>query len=115
MASGECQERDRRPDWPFAAMTESRPYRPALSIADAARELLADVSGGKLDADAAAAVIEAAGLPRPPVTWPCDLTSREVDVLPLCGHRQAHQGVRRPRHHRIEQSARRGYGPFDDK
>jgi HD-GYP domain-containing protein (c-di-GMP phosphodiesterase class II)/DNA-binding CsgD family transcriptional regulator len=68
----------------FAAMTESRPYRPALSIAAAARELLADVSRGKIDAGAAAAVIEAAGLPRPPVSWPCDLTGREVDVLRLC-------------------------------
>ena len=67
----------------IAAMTESRPYRPALGIADAARELLTDVSSGKIDAVAAAAVIEAAGLPRPPVSWPCDLTGREVDVLRL--------------------------------
>ena len=65
-------------------MTESRPYRPALSTAAAARELLADASAGKLDAGAAAAVIEAAGLPRPRAAWPCDLTDREVDVLRLC-------------------------------
>jgi HD-GYP domain-containing protein (c-di-GMP phosphodiesterase class II)/DNA-binding CsgD family transcriptional regulator len=68
----------------FAALTESRPYRPALSPADAASELIADVSAGKLDAGAAAAVIEAAGLPRPHAPWPCDLTGREVDVLRLC-------------------------------
>ena len=68
----------------FAAMTESRPYRPALSTAAAARELLADAAAGKLDAGAAAAVIEAAGLPRPRAAWPCDLTDREVDVLRLC-------------------------------
>jgi DNA-binding CsgD family transcriptional regulator len=68
----------------FAAMTESRPYRPALSAADAAGELLADVSAGRIDASVAAAVIEAAGLPRPRAPWPCDLTDREVDVLRLC-------------------------------
>jgi DNA-binding CsgD family transcriptional regulator len=68
----------------LAAMIESRPYRPALSPAAAARELLADASAGKIDASCAAAVIEAAGLPRPHVSWPCDLTSREVDVLRLC-------------------------------
>jgi DNA-binding CsgD family transcriptional regulator len=68
----------------FAAMTESRPYRPALASAFAARELLADAAAGKLDPGAAAAVIEAAGLPRPQRSWPCELTGREVDVLRLC-------------------------------
>jgi HD-GYP domain-containing protein (c-di-GMP phosphodiesterase class II)/DNA-binding CsgD family transcriptional regulator len=68
----------------FAAMTESRPYRPALAAADAARALLADAGSGKIDPGAAAAVIEAAGLPRPQASWPCDLTDREVDVVRLC-------------------------------
>ena len=68
----------------FAAMTEPRPYRPALTSAAAARELLAEVSAGRLDAGAAAAVIEAAGLPRPPAPWPAGLTGREVEVLRLC-------------------------------
>jgi DNA-binding NarL/FixJ family response regulator len=68
----------------FAAMTESRSHRPALTPGDAARELLAAASAGKLDPGAAAAVIEAAGLPRPHAAWPCDLTGREVDVLRLC-------------------------------
>lgn len=68
----------------FAAMTEPRPYRPALTTADAARELLADAAAGKLDPGAAAAVIEAAGLRRPQPSWPCDLTGREVEVLRLC-------------------------------
>jgi DNA-binding CsgD family transcriptional regulator len=68
----------------FAAMTESRPYRPALASALAARELLANAAAGKLDPGAAAAVIEAAGLPRPQRSWPCELTGREVDVLRLC-------------------------------
>jgi HD-GYP domain-containing protein (c-di-GMP phosphodiesterase class II)/DNA-binding CsgD family transcriptional regulator len=68
----------------FAAMTESRPYRAALAACDAARELVAAGAAGKLDPGAAAAVVEAAGLPRPRAAWPCDLTNREVDVLRLC-------------------------------
>jgi DNA-binding CsgD family transcriptional regulator len=68
----------------FAAMTESRPHRPALQQCDAARELMASAAANQLDPGAAAAVIEAAGLPRPHTTWPCDLTDREVDVLQLC-------------------------------
>jgi HD-GYP domain-containing protein (c-di-GMP phosphodiesterase class II)/DNA-binding CsgD family transcriptional regulator len=68
----------------FAAMTESRPYRPAMTTAAAARELLAGAAAGRLDSGAAAAVIEAAGLPRPQAAWPCELTGREVEVLRLC-------------------------------
>ena len=68
----------------FAAMVESRPHRPASSQSDAARALIAAGSAGELDTGAAAAVIEAAGLPRPRAAWPCDLTDREVDVLRLC-------------------------------
>lgn len=52
--------------------------------AGAARALLADAAAGKLDPGAAAAVIEAAGLPRPQRSWPCELTGREVEVLRLC-------------------------------
>jgi HD-GYP domain-containing protein (c-di-GMP phosphodiesterase class II)/DNA-binding CsgD family transcriptional regulator len=68
----------------FAALTESRPHRPALEPGDAARELLGEASSGKLDPGVAAAVIQAAGLPRPRSAWPADLTDREVDVLRLC-------------------------------
>jgi DNA-binding NarL/FixJ family response regulator len=45
---------------------------------------VAAASASKLDSGAAAAVIEAAGLPRPRTAWPCELTDREVDVLQLC-------------------------------
>jgi HD-GYP domain-containing protein (c-di-GMP phosphodiesterase class II)/DNA-binding CsgD family transcriptional regulator len=68
----------------FAAMTESRSHRPAFAPSDAARELVAAASAGKLDPGAVAAVVEAAGLPRTRAAWPCDLTEREVDVLRLC-------------------------------
>jgi HD-GYP domain-containing protein (c-di-GMP phosphodiesterase class II)/DNA-binding CsgD family transcriptional regulator len=67
----------------FAAITEDRPHRPALPVDAGARLLLAEVDAGRLDRDASAAVIEAAGLPRPRPSWPCDLTDREVEVLRL--------------------------------
>jgi DNA-binding CsgD family transcriptional regulator len=65
----------------FAALTESRPYRAALSPAAARTMLVEEVAAGRLDADACAAVIAGAGLPRPRRAWPCDLTDREVEVL----------------------------------
>jgi DNA-binding NarL/FixJ family response regulator len=39
------------------------------------------VRAGLLDAEAAGAVVEAAGLPRRRTAWPNDLTDREVEVL----------------------------------
>ena len=40
-----------------------------------------EVAAGRLDAEAIAAVLEAAGLPRSRTRWPNDLTDREVAVL----------------------------------
>jgi DNA-binding NarL/FixJ family response regulator len=77
----------------FAAMTESRPYRSALPLRDAARELTTSATAGALDAGAAAAVIEAAGLPRPRAAWPRDLTDREVDVLRLCARGKTNREI----------------------
>src|SRR5919197_1579711 len=67
----------------FAAMTEDRPYRPALVPQQAASALLEDARAGRIDPQAAGAVIEAAGLPKPRAAWPYDLTDREVEVLRL--------------------------------
>jgi DNA-binding CsgD family transcriptional regulator len=67
----------------FAALTEPRPYRPALAADAAAGALAAEAAAGRLDPDACGAVVEAAGLPRPRSSWPCDLTDREVEVLRL--------------------------------
>jgi HD-GYP domain-containing protein (c-di-GMP phosphodiesterase class II)/DNA-binding CsgD family transcriptional regulator len=67
----------------FAAMTADRSYRPALAPQDAARALLEDAGAGRIDPQAAGAVIEAGGLPKPRAAWPCELTDREVDVLRL--------------------------------
>ncbi|MEV0298762.1 HD domain-containing phosphohydrolase [Nocardia sp. NPDC050710] len=67
----------------FAAMTEPRPYRPAADLGTAAAALTAEAAAGRLDRDACAAVIEAAGLRPPRAEWPCGLTDREVEVLRL--------------------------------
>jgi HD-GYP domain-containing protein (c-di-GMP phosphodiesterase class II)/DNA-binding CsgD family transcriptional regulator len=68
----------------YQSMREDRPYRPALSAKEAAAELQADVRAGKLDAEAVAAVLAAAGHPvGRRQEWPAGLTTREVDVLRL--------------------------------
>jgi HD-GYP domain-containing protein (c-di-GMP phosphodiesterase class II) len=67
------------------AMVNDRPHRPALSVAEAAAALKAEVDAGRLDADAVTAVLDAAG--GPPVRlrsgWPGGLSEREVEVLRL--------------------------------
>jgi len=68
----------------YQSMRELRPHRPALTAADAARELRAEVQAGRLDSDAVAAVLVAAGHPASlRREWPAGLTTREVDVLRL--------------------------------
>ena len=68
----------------YQAMREPRPYRPAFTPEDAARELRADVKAGRLDADAVEAVLGAAGhrVARRR-GGPAGLTAREVEVLRL--------------------------------
>jgi DNA-binding NarL/FixJ family response regulator len=68
----------------YRSMREPRPHRPALGAEHAAEELRADARAGKLDAEAVAAVLAAAGhsVGRRP-EWPAGLTTREVDVLRL--------------------------------
>jgi HD-GYP domain-containing protein (c-di-GMP phosphodiesterase class II) len=67
------------------AMTEPRPYRPALDTATVATELRREVTEGRLDHDAVRAVLEAAGHLTAPShrVWPAHLTDREVEVLRL--------------------------------
>jgi DNA-binding CsgD family transcriptional regulator len=77
----------------FAAATEPRTHRPALTV-DAARALLRDeAAAGRLDGAACAAVVEGAGLPRMPRAWPCDLTDREVDVLRLAARGLSNRAI----------------------
>ena len=68
----------------YHAMTELRPHRPARSPAEAASELRAEVAAGRLDGDAANAVLRAAGhRVERRRQWPAGLTGREVEVLRL--------------------------------
>ncbi|GAB3209499.1 HD domain-containing phosphohydrolase [Nocardia tengchongensis] len=67
----------------FAAMTEPRPHRPAHKPREAAAHLSAEAAAERLDRDACAAVVEAAGLRPPRTEYPCGLTEREVGVLRL--------------------------------
>jgi HD-GYP domain-containing protein (c-di-GMP phosphodiesterase class II) len=72
----------------FHAMTELRPHREARSPEEAASQLRAEVVAGRLDGDAVAAVLHAAGhRVRRRRAWPAGLTAREVEVLRLvaCG------------------------------
>lgn len=68
----------------YHAMTEPRPHRPAHRPDDAARELRAEVSAGRLDGDSVEAVLGAAGHhERLRPQRPAGLTAREVEVLKL--------------------------------
>jgi HD-GYP domain-containing protein (c-di-GMP phosphodiesterase class II) len=83
----------------FHAMTQHRPHRRALQAAAVRDELLREVRQGRLDADAVAAVLDAAGQPPPARrvdVRPAGLTEREVEVLRLVaeGHSNPEIGRR---------------------
>jgi HD-GYP domain-containing protein (c-di-GMP phosphodiesterase class II) len=70
----------------YQSMREPRPHRAARSAADAAAELRAEVSAGRMNPDAAEAVLAAAGHANQVSrrrNRPDGLTAREVDVLRL--------------------------------
>ena len=68
----------------YHSRTEPRPHRPASAPAEAAAQLRTEVRAGRIDGDAATAVLSAAGhrATRRPARAD-DLTSREVEVLRL--------------------------------
>ena len=68
----------------YQAMLEPRPHRSARSAQDVAVELRAEVRAGRIDGDAAEAVLVAAGHRATACReQPAGLTAREVDVLRL--------------------------------
>jgi HD-GYP domain-containing protein (c-di-GMP phosphodiesterase class II) len=68
----------------YQAMREPRPYRSSLSGGDAAAELRAEATAGRLASDEVEAVLSAAGHPTlRRRDRPANLTDREVDVLRL--------------------------------
>jgi DNA-binding NarL/FixJ family response regulator len=70
----------------FQALTQPRAHRPARSREEAAATVAGEVGAGRLDADAARAVLDAAGThvaaPIRP-SRPGGLTERQVEVLRL--------------------------------
>ena len=68
----------------YSALCEARPHRPALGAGDAAAVLRDEAAAGRLDGEAANAVLAAAGhRVRHRPTLPCELTPREAEVLVL--------------------------------
>lgn len=69
----------------FHAMTQRRPHRPALSAAEAGRQLRKEADEGRFDPVATDAVLSAAGQAgsRTRAGGPAGLTARESDVLAL--------------------------------
>ena len=68
----------------YQALCKPRPYRPARTAQDAAREVRREVTAGRLDGEAVDSVLRAAGhrVGRRR-EWPAGLTTREVEVLRL--------------------------------
>jgi HD-GYP domain-containing protein (c-di-GMP phosphodiesterase class II) len=68
----------------YQAVCEARPHRPAISAEEAAKHLRTEARDGRLDGEAAEAVLAASGhRPQRRPSAPADLTPREVDVLRL--------------------------------
>ncbi|GAC1645659.1 MAG: 3'3'-cGAMP-specific phosphodiesterase [Candidatus Dormibacteraceae bacterium] len=69
----------------YQAMTQPRPYRPALAPEPAAEELRSMVTSGALDREAVDRVLTAAGhhLKQSRSRWPAGFSDREVEVLRL--------------------------------
>ena len=67
----------------MAALTADRPHRARFDLEEAARVMHAEVEAGRLDREAVAAVVSAAGGPpmSARVVNPGGLTDREVEVL----------------------------------
>ncbi len=67
----------------YVAMSEARPYRPALDSPAVERELLREAREGRLDTEVVDAVLTAAGhrVEARPAELPAGLTPRELEVL----------------------------------
>lgn len=81
----------------YQSMIEPRPYRPAMSPAEAAGALRAAVRSGKIDAAAGRAVLDAAGHKVARARFPqvAGLTPREIEVLRLLAGGQSIKQIAR--------------------
>ncbi len=79
----------------YQAMTEARAYRPARTPAEAASELESEVEQGRLDAEVVRAILSVAGHApaRAAITWPANLTEREVQVLRLAARGKSNREI----------------------
>jgi HD-GYP domain-containing protein (c-di-GMP phosphodiesterase class II) len=79
----------------YHAMTEDRPHRSALTPAQAASQLRADVDAGRFGRAEVDAVLSATGQPRQAVvvTNPAGLTDREMEVLRLIARGRVNKQV----------------------
>jgi HD-GYP domain-containing protein (c-di-GMP phosphodiesterase class II) len=80
----------------YHAMVEPRPHRAALPAETAAAELRSEAKAGRLDGDAVASVLGAAGHRAPARReWPAGLTAREVEVLGLLARGHSNKEIAR--------------------
>jgi HD-GYP domain-containing protein (c-di-GMP phosphodiesterase class II)/DNA-binding CsgD family transcriptional regulator len=81
----------------YQAMTQERPYRPALTPAAAAEQLDSEAAQGRLDAEAVRAVLEVAGHTplHTRLAWPAALSDREVQVLGLVARGHSNREIAR--------------------
>ena len=67
----------------YHTLIENRPHRPAATPEEAAEALAGAASAGRLDPEAVAAVLSAAGSTVPHIARPAGLTAREAQVVTL--------------------------------
>jgi HD-GYP domain-containing protein (c-di-GMP phosphodiesterase class II) len=78
----------------YRAHLEPRPHRPARTTDEAAADIRGEVRFGRLDGDAVAAVLSAAGhRVRRQRFWPAGLSTREVEVLRLLARGLSHKEI----------------------
>jgi HD-GYP domain-containing protein (c-di-GMP phosphodiesterase class II) len=84
----------------YQAMTQARPYRPALTADAAAAELLSGVEKGQFDGTAVQAVLAAAGHKTASSrrAWPAGLSDREVEVLLLISREATNKQIAQELH-----------------
>lgn len=85
----------------YQSMVEERPWRPAKTRDEAARQLTEEVRAGRLDRRASEAVLDVAGhrtSRRQGRSWPAGLTDREVDVLRMVARALSNKEIARELH-----------------